>query len=60
MAVSVITGKCPQNHKCPSIAVCPVNALHQNGNAAPTVDASKCINCGKCAKFCPRGALQMT
>lgn len=49
--------RCPQNHACPSIRVCPANALSQEGFSAPTVDLSKCIKCGKCVKFCPKNAL---
>lgn len=50
--------RCPQNHPCPSVRVCPVGALVQQGFAAPTVDTDRCIKCGKCVKFCPRKALQ--
>ena len=57
MALAVKTGRCPQNHACPSVRVCPVGALSQKGNAAPTVDMDKCIKCGKCVKFCPMRAL---
>ena len=53
----VVKEKCPQNHPCPSVRVCPVGALVQSGFAAPKVDASKCILCGKCVKFCPKRAL---
>lgn len=49
--------RCPQNHACPSVKVCPVGALIQNGYDAPTVDMNKCIKCSKCVKFCPMGAL---
>lgn len=49
--------KCPKNHACPSVRICPVNALSQNGFDAPTVDLSKCVKCGKCVHFCPKGAL---
>ena len=44
---------CPQNHPCPSLRSCPEGALSQKGYAAPTVDESKCISCGKCARRCP-------
>lgn len=47
----------PQNHPCPSVKVCPVKALSQQGFAAPTVDNDKCIKCEKCVKFCPMNAL---
>ena len=55
--LNVIKEKCPQNHKCPSVKICPVNALIQEGFNAPTVDHDKCIKCGKCAIFCPKKAL---
>lgn len=55
--LNVIKEKCPQNHKCPSVKICPVNALIQEGFNAPTVDHDKCIKCGKCANFCPKKAL---
>ena len=49
--------RCPQNHPCPSVKVCPVGALTQKGYDAPTVDMNACIQCGKCVRFCPMGAL---
>ena len=51
--------RCPQNHPCPSVRVCPVGALHQEGFQAPTVDHEKCIRCGKCVRFCPKRALKL-
>jgi len=59
MSLKVIEYRCPQNHKCPAIAVCPVGALSQDGYKAPIVDNDKCIDCGKCARYCPSGALQL-
>lgn len=53
----VKTNRCPQNHPCPSVKVCPVDALIQHGYDAPTVDMGKCIKCGKCVTYCPMGAL---
>ncbi len=49
--------RCPQNHSCPSVKVCPVSALSQSGFNAPNVDDDKCIKCGKCVNFCPKKAL---
>lgn len=49
--------RCPQNHACPSVRICPAGALTQKGYDAPAVDTSKCILCAKCVRFCPRGAL---
>lgn len=57
MTLVVKTQRCPQNHPCPSIRVCPVGALKQKGYAAPTVDMNLCIKCGKCIRFCPMRAL---
>lgn len=53
----VKTERCPQNHHCPSIRVCPANALTQKGFQAPEVDQEKCIKCGKCVRYCPKRAL---
>lgn len=58
--LTVLQTNCPQNHKCPAVAVCPVGALSQNGMQAPTVDLDKCIRCGKCARFCPKKALVLS
>ena len=55
--LTVITDRCPQNHPCPSIEVCPVNALSQRGYDAPDVDLDLCISCGKCTDYCPMNAL---
>ncbi len=55
----VKTPRCPQNHPCPSVMICPVGALKQDGFNAPTVDNELCIKCGKCVNFCPMRALQI-
>lgn len=57
MELVIKTSRCPQNHPCPSVRVCPVGALSQKGNAAPVVNMDQCIKCGKCVKFCPMRAL---
>jgi Fe-S-cluster-containing hydrogenase component 2 len=57
LAVSKL--RCPQNHPCPSIRVCPTGALSQKGYAAPSVDQAKCIKCGKCVRYCPMRALTL-
>ncbi|MBN1778016.1 MAG: 4Fe-4S binding protein [Clostridiales bacterium] len=51
--------RCPENHPCPSIRVCPVGALKQSGYAAPTVDESKCTKCGRCIRYCPMRAISL-
>jgi len=57
MTLNVKINRCPQNHPCPSVRVCPVGALTQKGYTAPVVDMDKCIKCGKCSRFCPMRAL---
>ena len=57
--LNVIVENCPQSHPCPSVQVCPVGALTQEGFRAPTVDHDTCIRCGKCANFCPKKALKL-
>lgn len=49
--------RCPQNHTCPSVRICPVKALSQEGFNAPEVDNDKCIKCAKCVSYCPKHAL---
>ncbi|MEL7570804.1 MAG: 4Fe-4S binding protein [Eubacteriaceae bacterium] len=51
--------RCPADHKCPAIGVCPVGAIKQEGHNAPTIDHEKCTKCGKCATFCPMKALNL-
>ncbi|MDY0288167.1 MAG: 4Fe-4S binding protein [Sphaerochaeta sp.] len=55
----VRTSRCPQNHRCPSVASCPFGALSQKGNRAPVIDYSKCTACGKCTRYCMPRALVM-
>jgi len=55
--LKVIIENCPQNHVCPSVSICLVGALTQQGFHAPVVDSGACITCGKCSNFCPKKAL---
>jgi Fe-S-cluster-containing hydrogenase component 2 len=57
MSLKVITQRCPQNHRCPAMSVCPAGALSQISMEAPAVDNDKCIECGRCVRFCPKNAL---
>jgi ferredoxin len=54
---AVIARRCPQNHPCPAVRLCPAGALSQKGWAAPVVDSGLCTECGLCALQCPYGAL---
>lgn len=48
---------CPQNHKCPTIKICPKGAITQKDKLSlPEIDEKLCILCGKCIKICPKGA----
>lgn len=58
MQVIVDKQRCPQNHRCPAIKVCPVGAILQDGYNAPIIDVEKCIVCEKCVILCPKKALQ--
>jgi len=58
MQITVDMNRCPQNHPCPAVKVCPVGAIVQKGYDAPTIDMGKCIKCKKCVKFCPMGAIK--
>lgn len=49
---------CPQNHACPSVKVCPVNAITQSGFGLPEIDHSKCVQCMQCINFCPKKAIK--
>ncbi|MCH3916861.1 MAG: 4Fe-4S binding protein [Spirochaetia bacterium] len=55
MSIRIRKGLCPQNHPCPAVRVCPSHAIKQQGFSQPTVDAEKCINCGRCLHYCPYG-----
>jgi len=56
--IIVEKSRCPQNHRCPLIGICPVGAIVQDGYAAPEIDYAKCIKCGSCASSCAYGAFQ--
>ncbi|MEE4194592.1 MAG: 4Fe-4S binding protein [Anaerolineae bacterium] len=60
MAINVNEKRCPQNHPCPAVRVCPVNAISQTGFGAPTVDQDVCVDCGKCIRYCPMGVFSLT
>ncbi len=53
MSLKINGERCPKNHKCPAVNICPVGALSQDKFNAPVVDKDKCIRCGKCSNFCP-------
>lgn len=48
---------CPQDHLCPLIEKCPVDAITQEGFGLPVMDAQVCIQCGTCETECPKKAV---
>ena len=57
MALTIDELRCPQNHRCPLIPVCPVGAISQQGDGLPAIDPQECIECGKCIRHCGRQAV---
>ena len=57
MKMTINARRCPQNHRCPALSVCPQGAISQkDARSLPNVDAQKCTACGKCIRYCPMGA----
>lgn len=59
MAIEVIKERCPQNHRCPLMRVCPTGAISQNGYGLPIIDDEKCTDCGVCTNYCALGAMKL-
>jgi ferredoxin len=55
--ITINPKKCPQNHPCPIIRICPAKAITQEGYNLPMIDTSKCTNCGLCITYCPTRAI---
>ncbi len=53
----VVQHRCPQDHPCPCVRLCPVDAVSQKGYGAPRIDRNKCIDCGACVSYCPYQAI---
>lgn len=60
MALSIDKNRCPQNHRCPILTICPKGAITQDGYGLPLIDSDKCIECGKCIKYCGMRAVYKT
>ncbi|MBW6502438.1 MAG: 4Fe-4S binding protein [Bacteroidales bacterium] len=57
--VRIEASRCPQNHFCPVIRVCPAGAISQkNPFSAPEIDHEKCTSCGLCSRYCGYGAFR--
>ncbi len=60
-AIRIEASKCPQNHVCPVINICPSGAIVQKTDfSAPEIIGEKCAECGLCTNFCGFDAIQMS
>lgn len=57
MALFIDPKLCPQNHHCPLVEICPMEAISQLGNSLPVIDSEKCIECGECVEQCGMNAV---
>jgi len=57
MALTIDPRRCPQNHRCPLVTLCPAGAITQQGMGLPVIDPDKCLECGLCAENCGRQAI---
>ncbi|MBC7114025.1 MAG: 4Fe-4S binding protein [Archaeoglobi archaeon] len=59
MKLKVNPLRCPQDHRCPLIAICPAGAIEQRGFSLPEINEEKCKGCLLCARSCPRAAVMV-
>lgn len=60
MELHVDPDRCPQNHACQLVAICPAQAISQQGQALPVIDGGLCFECEICSMACPLGAVAVT
>lgn len=59
MSLYIDENLCPQNHRCPMMPACPVEAISQlTINSLPIIDTEKCIECGHCSEICGKMAVR--
>ena len=56
--ITVDRNKCPHDHICPLINICPEGAITQGVDGYPIIDYSLCIECGLCIRKCPMRAIK--
>ncbi len=60
MYITVNKDKCPQDHRCPAMAICPKQAITQETiYDLPQVNVDLCILCKKCIQYCPKKAFEL-
>ncbi len=52
-------GPCAQCHDCSAESVCPTSAVRRC-DGIPTIDRSRCVNCGACVGACEQGRFKGT
>lgn len=55
--ISVVGGSCTNCHSCAASSVCPTHAIH-GGQGGPSIDRSRCVNCGACVWACEQGCFK--
>ena len=58
MKIEVNKLRCPHNHTCPLVRMCPANAITQNKEGYPVINHDLCVECGICTRSCPMGAVE--
>jgi ferredoxin len=56
--IVVDRNKCPHDHRCPLMDICPEEAISQGDDGYPIIDYTLCIECGICIKRCPLRAIK--
>lgn len=51
--------RCPQNHRCPLMRICPRGAISQEDFGLPRIDSGKCIGCMACVNNCAMDAVHV-
>jgi glycyl-radical enzyme activating protein len=59
--IGFIESRCVGSSACgaPCVSICPVAAIHLDGQGKPYIDRNACDACGKCAEACGKDALKV-
>ncbi len=59
--IGFVESRCVGSDICgaPCVSVCPLKAIHLNGQGRPSIDRESCDACGKCAAACGKDALKV-
>jgi len=56
--IKLDASKCPKNHPCILLRLCPKKAITQDNKGLPKIDYHKCIECGTCVNNCSFGVFK--